>query len=95
MTSRERFEAWKISKLHNRFPEVFLRHETLDRYLLDLIQRDFESWQAAERDMLERAIAAAKNERLTGNTNKPTDLAYNTAISHVVYKLKELLNEQH
>jgi hypothetical protein len=53
----------------------------------------FDAWQAAERDMLERAIAAAKNERLIDNTNEPTDLAYNTAISHVVYKLKELLNE--
>ena len=53
------------------------------------------AYAAGQRDMLERCVEAAKNERLTDNTKEPTDLAYNTAISHVVYKLKELLNEQH
>jgi hypothetical protein len=81
MTSQERFEA----KYGKRKAGLSAQGLFWDLRL--------STWQAAERDMLELAIAAAKNERLIDNTNEPTDLAYNTAISHVVYKLNELLNE--
>ena len=92
MTSRERFETCSL-KLGRLIDFSFARHDN-GTYTMRDTHIAWSTWQAAERDMLERCVKVAKNERLTDNTGEPTDLAYNMAISHVVYKLKELLNEK-
>ena len=76
MTSRERFEAWAGNPL--------MMGMRGDKYHNDHVQIRWEAWQAAERDMLERAIAVFSSAG-------PKD-TFTAALIRVA--LKELLNEQ-
>ena len=87
MTSRERFEATANDTIRSG-TTFFLFDKFADGgYISEMTARAFSdwqyAWQAAERDMLERAIA---------QFNKPLEEYIGINIQ---FALKELLNEKH
>jgi hypothetical protein len=86
-TSQERFEAWTTKEQYYDLMRAGFGYYSMSTSVAWI------AWQAAERDMLERAIAIIDSERLEDRPKDNVDRAHEYALDTVENKLKELLNE--
>lgn len=77
MTSRERFGLW-LSDFTNKHGHP----PEID-----------DAWQAAERQALERAREAVDAEHLEGETDNPSDFAYQCAVDDCVNAIGALIEQ--